>query len=53
MVMVGDGATDLAVRGVADAFIAFTGVVRRDTVAARADAVAPEVATLHRLLLDP
>lgn len=53
MVMVGDGATDLAVRGVADAFIAFTGVVRRDTVAANADAVAPDVATLHRLLLDP
>jgi HAD superfamily phosphoserine phosphatase-like hydrolase len=34
---VGDGATDVAMRGVADAFAAFTGVVRREPVGRDAD----------------
>ena len=49
-VMVGDGATDAAVRGVADAFIAYTGVTRRPSVVAVADADAPDFVTLHALL---
>jgi phosphoserine phosphatase len=36
---VGDGATDLAIRPVVDAFAAFTGFVRRDAVASDADLV--------------
>lgn len=48
--MVGDGATDAAVRGVVDTFIAFTGVVRRPAVVAVADAEAPSVKALHTLL---
>ena len=52
-VMVGDGATDAAVRGVADGFIAYTGVTRRPTVVAVADAEAPDFATLHALLVHP
>jgi phosphoserine phosphatase len=36
---VGDGATDAAMRGVVDAFAAFTGVVRREPVVAAADHV--------------
>ena len=53
IVMVGDGATDAAVRGVVDHFIAFTGVVRRDAVVAVADAEAPSVKALHTLLFTP
>ena len=53
LVMVGDGATDAAVRGVADAFIAYTGVVRRPTVVAVADAEAVDFAALHALLFQP
>jgi phosphoserine phosphatase len=34
---VGDGATDLAMRATADAFAAFTGFIRRESVASRAD----------------
>jgi len=36
---VGDGATDLAIRPVVDAFAAFTGFVRRDSVVQQADLV--------------
>lgn len=38
--MIGDGATDAEARSVTDAFVAFTGVVARPGVIARADAVA-------------
>lgn len=51
VVMIGDGATDAAVRGVTDAFIAFTGVARRAAVVAVADAEAPDFRALHSLLL--
>lgn len=51
-VMVGDGSTDAAVRGVVDTFIAFTGVVRRPAVVAVADAEATSVRALHALLFD-
>ena len=50
--MVGDGSTDAAVRGVVDAFIAFTGVAHREKVVAVADAVATSFPALHALLLD-
>ena len=48
---VGDGATDLAMRDVVDAFVAFTGFVRRSTVVERADAVASSFADLERVVL--
>ena len=51
-VMIGDGSTDAATRGIVDAFIAYTGVVRRPGVVAVADAEAPDFATLHTLLFD-
>jgi phosphoserine phosphatase len=44
---VGDGATDLAIRPVVEAFAAFTGFVRRDAVVADADVV---VETFDQLL---
>jgi phosphoserine phosphatase len=47
LVAVGDGATDLAIRPVADAFVAFTGFVRRGPVVAGADA---EVASFDQLV---
>ncbi len=49
-VIVGDGATDAAARGVTDGFIAYTGVTRRPTVTAVADAEANNFAALHALL---
>lgn len=49
-VMIGDGATDAAARGVVDEFIAYTGVARRDAVVAVADAEASDFLSLHRLL---
>jgi phosphoserine phosphatase len=52
IVMVGDGSTDAATRGVTDAFIAYTGVVRRATVVAVADAEAASFKALHSLLID-
>jgi phosphoserine phosphatase len=52
IVMIGDGATDAAVRGVTDAFIAFTGVTRRAAVVAVADAEASDFQALRTLLLD-
>jgi phosphoserine phosphatase len=39
VVMVGDGATDQVAGAVADAFVCFTGVVLRETVASAADAI--------------
>ena len=51
MVMIGDGSTDAAVRGVSDTFIAYTGVARRPNVVAVADAEAPDYSTLHDLLV--
>lgn len=50
--MIGDGSTDAAVRSVADAFFAFTGVVRRDSVVAAADAEADSASSLRDLLFD-
>lgn len=38
VVMIGDGSTDAATRGVVDAFFAYTGVARREAVVAVADA---------------
>ena len=51
LVAVGDGATDLAIRPVADAFIAFTGYVRREPVVAGADAVVESFDQLVELVL--
>jgi phosphoserine phosphatase len=51
LVAVGDGATDLAIRPVADAFFAFTGFVRRDAVVAGADAVVDSFDQLVELVL--
>jgi phosphoserine phosphatase len=48
---VGDGATDLAIRPVADAFFAFTGYVRREPVVAGADAVVESFDQLVELVL--
>jgi HAD superfamily phosphoserine phosphatase-like hydrolase len=50
---VGDGATDAAMRGVADAFAAFTGVVRREPVVAVADHVIATYAELLALVFPP
>jgi HAD superfamily phosphoserine phosphatase-like hydrolase len=52
IVMVGDGSTDAATRGVTDAFIAYTGVVRRAAVVAVADAEAADFTALHSLLIN-
>ena len=51
IVAVGDGATDLAMREVVDAFVAFTGFVSRPTIVERADAVASSFADLERVVL--
>ena len=51
LVAVGDGATDLAIRPVVDAFVAFTGYVRRDPVVAGADAVVESFDQLVELVL--
>ena len=48
--MVGDGSTDAAVRGVVEAFFAFTAVARREKVVAVADAEANSVDALYPLL---
>ena len=49
--LAGDGATDAAARGEVQAFIAFTGVVRRPAVVAEAAAEAGTMAALRDLLL--
>jgi phosphoserine phosphatase len=51
LVMVGDGSTDAVVRTVADAFVAYTGVVRRPTVVAHADHVVGDFGALTAWLL--
>jgi len=51
LVAVGDGATDLAIRPVVDAFVAFTGYVRREPVVAGADAVVESFDQLVELVL--
>lgn len=50
--MVGDGATDAAVRGVVDTFIAFTGVVRRDAVVAAAAFEVEDMRALREILFE-
>ena len=52
LLMVGDGATDLATRGAVDAFAAFTGFVSRDSVVRQADVVIPSFTALASYLLD-
>jgi phosphoserine phosphatase len=51
LVAVGDGATDLAIKPVADAFVAFTGFVRREPIVAGADAVVESFDQLVELVL--
>lgn len=51
-VMVGDGSTDAAVRGVVDTFIAYTGVARREKVVAVADHEAASFEALYPLLFE-
>jgi phosphoserine phosphatase len=51
IVAIGDGATDLAMRDVVDAFVAYTGFVNRPNVVDRADAVASSFADLERVVL--
>lgn len=50
IVMVGDGSTDAAVRGVVDEFIAYTGVARRESVVKVADHEARDFAALEDIL---
>lgn len=52
IVAVGDGMTDLAMRGAVDLFVAFTGVVRRDAVADAADAEIDALPSLCTLVLE-
>jgi phosphoserine phosphatase len=51
LIGVGDGSTDLAVRGTADAFAAFTGFVARPTVADNADFVVTSFDELTKIVL--
>jgi phosphoserine phosphatase len=51
LIAVGDGATDLAIRPVVDAFAAFTGFVRREPIVAGADAVLDTFDQLAELVL--
>lgn len=48
---VGDGATDLEMRGAVDCFVAFTGVVRREVVVKQADGSADSFSELRELVL--
>jgi len=52
-VMVGDGSTDLMVRGDTDVFVAYTAVVRRPVVVAGADFEAHNFAELGGILFTP
>ncbi len=52
IVMIGDGSTDAATRGVVDTFIAYTAVVRRKAVVGLADAEAKDMQALQRLLFE-
>ena len=51
VLMVGDGATDLATRGAVESFAAFTGFVSRDAVVDQADAIIPSFAELISFVL--
>jgi phosphoserine phosphatase len=51
MIAVGDGSTDLAVRGTAEAFAAFTGYVSRAAVADKADFVVTSFDELSAIVL--
>ncbi len=51
MIAVGDGSTDLAVRGTAEAFAAYTGFVSRPTVADNADFVVTSFDELSEIIL--
>lgn len=51
LLMVGDGATDLATRGAVDSFAAFTGFVSRDAVVRQADFVISSFAALAAQVL--
>jgi HAD superfamily phosphoserine phosphatase-like hydrolase len=51
LLMVGDGATDLATRGAVDSFAAFTGFVSRDAVVRQADVVIPSFTELAAYVL--
>jgi phosphoserine phosphatase len=51
LLAVGDGATDAAMRGVADAFAAYTGFVRRAAVIAAADLEVPSFDRLAEVVL--
>lgn len=51
IIAMGDGATDLAMRGAVDCFAAFTGFVRRDAVVASADVVLDTFDQLAELVL--
>jgi HAD superfamily phosphoserine phosphatase-like hydrolase len=53
LLMVGDGATDLATRGAVDSFAAFTGFVSREKVVREADVVIPSFAELASFVLSP
>ena len=51
ILMVGDGSTDLATRGVVDSFAAFTGFAARENVVRSADAVIGSFSELTTLVL--
>jgi phosphoglycolate phosphatase-like HAD superfamily hydrolase len=51
VLMVGDGATDLAARDVVDKFAAYTGFVSRDNVVEGADFVLDSFAKLAQMVL--
>jgi HAD superfamily phosphoserine phosphatase-like hydrolase len=51
VIAAGDGATDLAMRGAVDRFVAFTGFVTRPNVVEAADCVAASFADLERIVL--
>jgi phosphoserine phosphatase len=51
LLMVGDGATDLATRGVVDSFAAFTGFAARENVVRQADVVINSFAELSALVV--
>jgi phosphoserine phosphatase len=51
LLMLGDGATDLATRGAVDSFAAFTGFVSREKVVREADVVIPSFAELASYVL--
>lgn len=51
--MVGDGSTDLAARPACDAFAAYTGFVRRESVVSAADAEVKSFAELETMVMGP